>query len=67
MAGHPIQRFVEAHSLTQSAFGRLVGLSRQQVNNVVRGRAGLSTAAMKRIVSASGGELTLADLVNAQD
>jgi len=62
---HPIQRFIESQGLTQADFAKQVGLSRQQINNVVKGRSNPSLRTIRKIVEVTGGEITLLDLFSA--
>tara|TARA_B100000809_G_scaffold121754_1_gene119911 strand:- start:91 stop:291 length:201 start_codon:yes stop_codon:yes gene_type:complete len=62
---HPIAKFLESQGLTQADFAKRVGLSRQQINNVVRGRSNPSLRTIRKIVEVTGGEITLLDLVAA--
>jgi plasmid maintenance system antidote protein VapI len=52
--------------MTQAQFSPIVGISKQQINNVVRGRSRLSIQSALRVVTASGGEISLADIANWQ-
>ncbi len=61
---HPLLQYLEARRITQAQFGARVGISKQHINNVVRGRARLSLPSALRVVTASGGEVSLADLAN---
>ena len=62
---HPISKFLEGQGLTQADFAKQVGLSRQQINNVVRGRSNPSLRTIRKIVEVTGGEVTLLDLFSA--
>lgn len=64
---HPISKFLESQGLTQADFAKRVGLSRQQINNVVRGRSNPSLRTIRKIVEVTGGEITLLDLVAAME
>jgi transcriptional regulator with XRE-family HTH domain len=64
---HPISKFLEGQGLTQADFAKQVGLSRQQINNVVRGRSNPSLRTIRKIVEVTGGEITLLDLVAAME
>jgi len=62
MEAHPLQAYLEGRRITQAAFSTRVGISKQQINNVLRGRSRLSMPAALRVVTATGGEISLADL-----
>ena len=59
---HPILLYLEGRRITQAQFSSRVGISKQQINNVVRGRSRLSMPSALRGVTATGGEISLADL-----
>jgi len=59
---HPILAYIEGRRITQAQFSSRVGISKQQINNVVRGRSRLSMPSALRVVTATGGEISLADL-----
>ena len=59
---HPILLYLEGRRITQAQFSSRVGISKQQINNVVRGRSRLSMPSALRVVTATGGEISLADL-----
>ena len=61
---HPILLYLEGRRITQAQFSSRVGISKQQINNVVRGRSRLSMPSALRVVTATGGEISLADLAN---
>jgi DNA-binding transcriptional regulator YdaS (Cro superfamily) len=50
--------------MTQAQFSPIVGISKQQLNNVVMGRSRLSIRSALRVVTATGGEISLADIAN---
>lgn len=64
MEPHPLQAYLAGRGISQAAFSTRVGISKQQINNVLRGRSRLSMPAALRVVTATGGEISLADLAN---
>jgi len=64
MESHPLQTYLAARRISQAKFSSRVGISKQQINNVLRGRSRLSMPAALRVVTATGGEISLADLAN---
>ena len=50
--------------MPQTEFSALAGLSKQQLNGVVKGHCSLSLKSALRVVTASGGEISLADIAN---
>ena len=57
-------RYLKARGMTQAAFSPIAGLSKQQLNGVVMGHSRLSLKSALRVVTASGGEISLADIAN---
>lgn len=60
---HPLAAFIDAHGLTYEAFGRRVGLSRVSVHRIVSGSQIPSPESALAIVDATGGAVTLEDLI----
>jgi len=56
--------YLEGRRMTQAQFSPIVGISTQQINNVVKGRSRMSLKSALRVVTASGGEISLADIAN---
>lgn len=60
---HPIKRYCEGNQISQRAFARLTVLSEGYVSQLISGRDSIGKQAALRIVSKTGGEITLAELL----
>jgi hypothetical protein len=61
---HPCQAYCERHSISQARLARYVDISPQFLCDIIQGRSRPGDAVKRRIVMATGGEITLQDLVN---
>jgi len=59
---HPIRRYCEATQTTQTELARRVGLQRSALSEYIAGRSYPSPATAKRIVAATGGEISISEL-----
>ena len=59
--------FAKPKSMTQSALAAAVGCCKQQINHIVRGRRKPSGDLARRIIEATGGEVTYEDLYGKPD
>ena len=63
MPEHPIRRYCKAHGTTQSALASAAGISKQYVCDMIAGRAPCGRGGALAIVEATGGEITLAEIL----
>ncbi len=61
---HPILKYLIAHKKTQSEFARRAGISKGFLCDVISGRSFLGRANSLKVVTLSGGEITLEDLIS---
>lgn len=60
---HPLAEYITAIGLTYEAFGQKVGLTRTSVHRIVSGAQIPSAESALAIVEATGGRVTLEDLI----
>jgi transcriptional regulator with XRE-family HTH domain len=61
---HPCAAYCERHRISQAQLARFVDISPQFLNDIIQGRSRPGDAVKRKIVVATGGEITLQDLVN---
>ncbi len=63
MRTHPLESYLAREGETQVEFAARLGVSKQQVNNVLRGRAWFGRAVANRVVEITGGAVSLEKLM----
>lgn len=63
MRTHPIRRYCEDKTITQADFAAAAGISPQYVCDLIAGRTQCGRNAALGIVKATGGEITLAEIL----
>lgn len=60
----PLRRYLKRHKISDADFGKLIGMGRQSVWRLAEGKNTPNVFTAMKIMDATGGKLTLKDLLS---